>query len=96
MSIVRNIGNMMQVSENQTINFNKDIVMTVPQIDGTEQSIIVCRLYCTIVASKSIQYYMDVENADMFERMKDTIQVEIDSYKNQAIKIAQENNVPII
>ena len=87
MSIVRNIGNMMQVSENQTINFNKDIVMTVPQIDGTEQSIIVCRLYCTIVASKSIQYYMDVENADMFERMKDTIQVEIDRLMSEVIML---------
>ena len=93
--MIREIGNMMQVSENQTINFNKDIVMTLPAESG-EQSIIVCKLYCTIIANKSIQYYMNVENTDIFERMKDVIQVEINNYKEQAKRLAEENNVPII
>ena len=93
--MIRELGNMMQVSENQTINFNKDIVMTMPTESG-EQSIIVCKLYCTIIANKSIQYYMNVENKSIFEKMKEVIQVEIDSYKEQAQKLAQENNVPII
>lgn len=96
MSTVRDIGNMMQVSENQTINFNKDIVMTIPQMDGSEQSTTICRLYCTIVENQSIQYYMTVENLDIFNRMKDTIQVEINKFKEEAKTIASSNNVPII
>lgn len=91
-SNIRNIGNFMQVDDRQTINYNKDIIMT----DLNENSVKVCSCYCTIVAHQSISYYMTVENRDIFESQKDVIQVEIDKFKRDTEKIAKDHFVPII
>lgn len=95
MADIYNIGNGLQVSENQNINFNKDIVLTLTTDNG-EQSVLVCRLYCTIVTNKSIQYFMEVVDKTLFQNNKATIQPVIDEFKASAIKLAEENNVPIV
>lgn len=92
---VRNIGGNLQVAEESTINFNKDVVLTLTTDEG-EKSILICKLYCTIITNKSIQYYMDVVDKTLFQNNKDAIQVVIDEFKATATKIAEENNVPII
>lgn len=92
---VRNIGGNLQVAEESTINFNKDVVLTLTTDEG-EKSVLICKLYCTIITNKSIQYYMDVVDKTLFQNNKDAIQVVIDEFKATAAKIAEENNVPII
>lgn len=89
---VRDIGNFLQVDENQTINYNKDIVMT----DLNSNSKTICKCYCTIVANQSISYYMSVEDPTIFESQKEQIQVEINKFKEEAIRIATEHNVPVL
>lgn len=88
----RQINEFIGVSERQNINFNKDIVMT--DIEGNSKIIIKC--YCTIIANKSISYYMDVVETMVFEKYKNTLQEEINSFKLEAERIARDNNVPII
>jgi hypothetical protein len=95
MADIYNIGNGLQVSENQNINFNKDIVLTLVTDNG-ESSVLVCRLYCTIITNKSIQYFMEVVDKTLFQNNKATIQPVIDEFKASATKLAEENNVPII
>lgn len=95
MADVYNIGNGLQVSENQNITFNKDIVLTLTTDNG-EQSVLVCRLYCTIVTNKSIQYFMEVVDKTLFQNNKTTIQPVIDEFKASVAKLAEDNNVPII
>ena len=92
---VRNIGGNLQVAEESTINFNKDVVLTLTTDEG-EKSVLICKLYCTIITNKSIQYYMDVVDKTLFQNNKDAIQVVIDEFKTTAMKLAEENNVPII
>ena len=92
---IRNIGNNLQVAENQTINFNKDVVLTLTTDNG-EQSVLICKLYCTIITNKSIQYYMDVVDKTLFQNNKATIQPIIDEFKASATRLAEENNVPIV
>ena len=88
----RQINEIIGVAEKQNINFNKDIVMT--DIEGNSKIIIKC--YCTIIANKSISYYMDVVETMVFEKYKNTLQEEINSFKLEAERIARDNNVPII
>ena len=88
----RQINEFIGVAEKQNINFNKDIVMT--DIEGNSKIIIKC--YCTIIANKSISYYMDVVETMVFEKYKNTLQEEINSFKLEAERIARDNNVPII
>ena len=88
----RQINEFIGVAERQNINFNKDIVMT--DIEGNSKIIIKC--YCTIIANKSISYYMDVVETMVFEKYKNTLQEEINSFKLEAERIARDNNVPII
>ena len=92
---VRNIGNNLQVAEESTINFNKDVVLTLTTDEG-ERSVLICKLYCTIITGTSIQYYMQVVDKTLFQNNKNAIQPIIDEFKATAIKIAEENNVPII
>lgn len=95
MADIYNLGNGLQVSENQNITFNKDIVLTLTTDKG-EQSVLVCRLYCTIITNKSIQYFMEVVDKTLFQNNKATIQPVIDEFKASATKLAEDNNVPII
>ena len=88
----RKINEFIGISESQNINFNKDIVMT--DIEGNSKIMVKC--YCTIVANKSISYYMDVVEKEAFARYKDMLQEEISKFKTEAERIARENNVPII
>jgi hypothetical protein len=85
----------LQVSESQNITFNKDIVLTL-KTDQGERSIVVCKLYCTIVTNQSIQYYMTVEDKTLYQNNKSDIQKVIDEFKTTAAKLAEVNNVPII
>lgn len=80
------------VSDNQTINYNKDITMT--DLEGNQKIVVKC--YCTIQAGQSISYYMDVLEKDIFVRYKETIQSEIDKFKQDAERIAIEHDVPVI
>ena len=88
----RQINEFIGVAERQNINYNKDIIM--PDIEGNSKIIINC--YCTIIANKSISYYMDVVETMVFEKYKNTLQEEINSFKLEAERIARDNNVPII
>ena len=85
----------LQVSETQEITFNKDVVLTLKTDDG-ERSMLVCRLYCTIITNKSIQYFMSVEDKALFQSNRNDIQVVIDEFKATATRLAEDNNVPII
>lgn len=89
---VREIGNYLMVDENQTTNFNKDIMAKDLQGNTT----IVVKCYCTIVARKTISYYMTIENHEIFEQCQELIQQEVEKFKNEAMKIAKEQLVPII
>lgn len=89
---VREIGNFLQVDENQTISYNKDIVMT----DLSKNSKVIVKCYCTIVAGQSISHYMKVEDFEIFASQKELIQAEIEKFKEEATKIATDHNVPII
>lgn len=86
------INEFLVAQDNQTISFNKDIIMT--DLVGNQEIIVKC--YCTIISGKSISYHMTVENEEIFTANKDAIQVEIDKYKADALTVAQNNNVPII
>lgn len=77
---------------NQTINFNKDIIVS--DLEGNTKIVVKC--YCTIVNGKSISYYMTVEDESIFENNKECIQEEITKFKQEAIDLATKNNVPII
>ena len=44
-------------------------------IEGNSKIMVKC--YCTIVANKSISYYMDVVEKEAFDRYKDMLQEEI-------------------
>lgn len=77
---------------NQTINFNKDIVVS--DLDGNSRIIVKC--YCTIISGKSISYYMTVEDEEIFEGSREAIQVEIAKFKEEAVELATKNDVPII
>lgn len=89
---VTEIGNFLQVDENQTVTYNKDIVMT----DLNRNSKTVVKCYCTIISGVSISHFMRVEDYEIFTAQKELIQVEIDKFKSEAIEIAKANNVPII
>ena len=86
------INNFIGISENQTINYNRDIVAR--DLNGNDTIVVKC--YCTIVKGKSISYYMDVLDKSLYENIKDMIQEEITKFKTQAEQIAKQNNVPII
>ncbi|MBC6695205.1 hypothetical protein H9L25_00235 [Terrisporobacter mayombei] len=86
------INEFLTSQNNQTINFNKDIIVS--DLDGNSRVIIKC--YCTIISGKSISHYMTVEDEGIFENNKEAIQTEINKFKEEAIKLAQNNNVPII
>lgn len=88
----KQLNDFIGVLDNQTINYNKDITMS--DLEGSQKVIVKC--YCTIQASKSISYYMDVIENDVFTKYKETIQPEIDKFKQDAERIATEHNVPII
>lgn len=91
-SNVRNLNDFIQVDEKQTSNYNKDIVMT--DLQGNAKTI--CSCYCTIVSYQSISYHISILEPQIFESQKETIQVEIDKFKEEAEKIAREHNVPVI
>lgn len=86
------INQFLTSQNNQTINFNKDIILN--DLEGNGRIIVKC--YCTIISGKSISYYMTVEDEDIFETNKEIIQTEISKFKNEAIDLATKNNVPII
>lgn len=86
------INNFVGISENQTINYNKDIIAR--DLNGNDTVVVKC--YCTIIAGKSISYYMDVVDKTLYENIKDMIQEEITKFKTQAEDLAKQNNVPII
>lgn len=86
------LNDFLSVSDNQTINYNKDIMIT--DLEGNSQIVVKC--YCTIVANKSISYYMDVLNIKIFESQKTIIQEQIDIFKQEAEQLAKNNNVPLI
>ena len=86
------LNEFLSVSDNQTTNFNKDIILS--DLNGNQEVVVKC--YCTIVAGKSISYYMDVLNETVFISQKTLIQEQIELFKSEAITIAQNNNVPII
>lgn len=92
MTINQDIGNYLSVQENQVINYNKDIVVT--DLSGNQKIVVKC--YCTITAYRSISYYMDVIDTDIFNAQRETIQLEIDKFKAEATKIAQDHHVPIL
>ena len=87
-----NLNEFISVSDNQTVNYNKDIVVT--DFDGNQKIAVKC--YCTIVALQSISYYMDVIEKKIFSDYKDVIQPEVNKFKTEAEKIALENGVPVI
>ena len=87
-----NLSEFLSVSDNQTTNFNKDIILS----DLNQNQEVVVKCYCTIVAGKSISYYMDVLNEKIFASQKELIQEQIELFKAEAVTIAQNNNVPII
>lgn len=80
------------VSNQQNINYNKDVTMT--DLEGNMKIIVKC--YCTIVAGKSISYSMDVFEKAVFEKYKELIQSEIDKFKEETKTIAKAHNVPVI
>lgn len=86
------INEFVGISERQTINYNRDIVVR----DLNEHDTIVVKCYCTIVAGQSISYYMDIVDKALFEKAYNTIQLEVAKFKTQAEEIARTNNVPII
>lgn len=86
------INDFLSVSNNQTTNFNKDIILS--DLSGNHEIVVKC--YCTIVSGKSISYYMDVINESVFESQKTLIQEQIEIFKSEAIQLAKNNNVPII
>lgn len=88
----QSLNEFLSVSNNQTTNFNKDIILT--DLSGNQEIIVKC--YCTIVAGKSISYCMDVLNETVFESQKELIQSQIELFKADAIQLATNNNVPII
>lgn len=88
----RELNDFIGVSDNQVINYNKDITMT--DLEGNQKVIVKC--YCTIQANQSISYYMDVIEKNVFVKYKETIQPEINKFKQDAERIATEHNVPVI
>lgn len=88
----RKINEFLTTQNNQTTNFNKDIVVT--DLDNNSRIIVKC--YCTIVSGKSISYYMTVEDEEIFENNKEAIQEEIARFKEEAMDLAKRNDVPII
>ncbi|WP_297131626.1 hypothetical protein [Terrisporobacter sp.] len=86
------INEFLTSQNNQTINFNKDIVVN--DLEGNSRVIVKC--YCTIINGRSISYYMTVEDEEIFENNKEAIQVEITKFKEEAVDLATKNNVPII
>lgn len=89
---MENLNDFLSVSSNQTTNFNKDIVLS--DLEGNQKIVVKC--YCTIVAGKSISYYMDVLDEKVFESQKELIQTQIDNFKEEATQLAINNDVPII
>lgn len=89
---IEKMNEFLNVSSNQTTSFNKDIVLN--DLNGNNEIVVKC--YCTIVAGKSISYYMDVINERIFESQKELIQTQIELFKAEAIQLATNNNVPII
>lgn len=88
----QNLNEFLSVSNNQTTNFNKDIILT--DLNGNQEVIVKC--YCTIVSGRSISYCMDVLNESIFESQKELIQTQIELFKAEAVQLATNNNVPII
>lgn len=88
----RQLNEFMGVSDTQTINYNKDITMS--DIEGNQKVILKC--YCTIIAFKSISYYVDVIEPTIFEKYTEVIQKEMDKFRADSIRIAKEHNVPVI
>lgn len=88
----RQLNDFIGVTDNQHINYNKDITMT--DLEGNMKIIVKC--YCTIVAGKSISYSMDVIESSVFEKYKELIQGEVSKFKAEAESIATAHNVPVI
>lgn len=91
-SNVRKINDFLKVDEKQTVNYNKDLVVT----DFEGNSKVVCTCYCTIVSHQSISYHISVLEPKIFESQKELLQPEIDKFKIEAENVARNNNVPII
>lgn len=88
----RQLNDFIGVSDNQTVNYNKDITMT--DLEGNQKVIVKC--YCTIQANKSISYYMDVIEKEIFIKYRETIQTEVNKFKQDSERIATEHDVPVI
>ena len=86
------INDFLGVSNTQHTNLTRDI--TLSDLQGNTK--VVVRCHANIIANKSISYYMDVLEDEIFLQYRDVIQVEVEKFKAEAIAIAEKAGVPIL
>lgn len=80
------------IQNKSNISLNKDIVFT--DVDGNDKVVVSC--YGTIIAGRSINYYMDVIYPDVYNTFKEEITAEVNQWGYQLIALATEHAVPIV
>lgn len=78
--------------ENNTTTFNRDI--TVTDLEGNTKVVIKC--YCTIMKGKSMSYYIDIMEKEIYNKNKTEFQVEINKWVEEAKTTATNLDVPFI
>lgn len=76
----------------QNTTFNNEV--HAKDLDGNTK--IVCKVYVTIVANKSISTYIDVVDAELLEKDRTGIQAEINKHLETAKQIAISLGVPTV
>lgn len=80
------------VIENNTTTFNRDITIT----DLEKNSKVIVKCYCTIVKGKSMSYYLDIVEKELYMQNQAAIQAEVDKWVAEAKTTARKLEVPFI
>ena len=86
------INDFLEVSSGDTITSNRDIEMI--DIEGNRK--VVCKCYGTIVSGRSLSFFIEVVEEEVYFRYKDKIQQQINIYVSGVKDTAIANNVPFV
>lgn len=90
--ITNTINPYMESVTTQNTTFNNEV--HAKDLEGNVK--VVCKVYVTIVANKSISTYIDVVDRDLLEKDREGIQIEIDKHLCTAKEIAKSLGVPTV
>lgn len=86
------MNNGISIVENNNTTLNRDIIIS--DLEGNTKVIVKC--YCTITKSKSMSYYIDIIEKEIYLNNKEQFQLEVDKWIADAKTVATTLEVPYI